>query len=460
MSLDLNILKVITTNKRHAITFIAECNNQVFSSEFFSFGKHLIDYIKLYKDVPTKRTLLDRFKKGSNQKLIELISKQWDEIEAHQYDEKEYAFDLIKIKERLSQSLLQKLGSELQKANAAEIDVKEIVKQVRNTSSQVSALFEQKKFDQKTLKDIIPDFRDYYATVQKNKDFGKGILTGYKQLDKVLNGLRKQEFLLIGGETGSGKSISLCNFAVQMWMQKNTIDVHSNFSKGYNGVFFSLEMPLQDTFQRKLARMAMVNQRKIRDAKLDTDELARLKKAVTFIENYPYTLEIVDASQGCTLEFIETTLLDIKSRYIPDFIIIDYMALMDAVVTSSDSEDADWLKLEKISEQLFKFCRSNDVALISAAQLKDGKTSGKDTGQHRLARAKGVLKNVNFFIQLVKRDGEEKYTDMPWKMVKSRRTELCDGSFIKDFQCCALLDSLTGSEDDEDDDNNQYSSLI
>ena len=449
--LDLNILKTLVTDKRAAIDFSYENDEKLFSTNYWLFAKCVIDYIKVYKEIPTKRTIIEKNVKNKEDPKYKYISEIWEKVNSHSYDVKEFKHDLQALKNRFAASVLSSLNNDI----STEADVLKAIKKTEASVQKIKAVYTTKKYGQKTLKDSISDFRQRYSAKQSNPEFGRGILTGYNFLDKVINGFRPGEMFLVGGETGAGKSLILMNMAIQMWIQGNSINRKEHFAKGYNIVYFSLEMPFDDCLERLLARLAMIPQKKIRDANLDDDELLRLRAAIQFIEAYPYNFEIIDMPRGATAESIETILNDIKTRYNPDVIAIDYLALMEF---SGETLD-DWLKLGKISEKLHEMGRVNSLVVLSAFQLTDIKRSGKGkdpgmaVGRHRVARSSQILDNTNFACMLNKRDNEEQFPDMQIVMIKSRRTELTSGNLIKNLSCCAITDNESFSTEFQDEDD-------
>ena len=75
------------------------------------------------------------------------------------------------------------------------------------------------------MKEDVPIFRDEYNAKSEDPNFDAGIQTGYSYLDYVTDGLRPGELLLIGGESGGGKSMLLMNMAIQIWLQNNKTEM-------------------------------------------------------------------------------------------------------------------------------------------------------------------------------------------------------------------------------------------
>lgn len=437
MSVDLNILKAISTNKNLAKDFVYECDANVFSTEYFSFAQALLKYISTNKDVPTLRVLEEKNKK--NQKLCETIRNTWNKLDSFEYNEKEFKYDLDKIKERYAESRLNKLRDELNSSDS----LLNNLSTVKNTISDINKLKKKKAFDKKSLKDAISLFTEKYNAKLEARKAGKEInfstKTNYSALDEYTGGIQDGEFLLICGESNSGKSMYLLNLSIQMWMQNNTID-STEFSEGNHVLYFSLEMPLEACFNRVLARLANVESKKIRDAKLNKDEQARVKKALDFIKNYPYQFQIVDAPRGVNISVIENIYEETKSDFDPKVVAIDYLGLMD--YEGGDMQD--WLKLGYISEEVHEFGRVHNVIMLSAVQLNrmnPAKDVEEKIGMHRIGRSSLIVMNANIAIQIHTRQNEQQYPDMEYFIIKNREGALGKGTLIKNLACGSLLDN-------------------
>lgn len=438
--LDLSILKAITTNRKYALEFVHECNEKLFAPDLWRFGKVIIDYIRLYKEVPTKRVILEKVKSLKNDAFLEHVTVVFNKLEAFNYDDREYKHDLDKLKNRFSEKLINNLKDNLSNSQGSS-DLKKNITDIQSVLSNIRNINQVKAYEQCTLKDSIDDFKNRYVAKLKDPNFGIGTSTGYSFFDFTTGGLRPGEMLLIGADTGGGKSMLLMNMAINMWLQGNTVDMEKDFKEGCDVLYFSLEMPFDDCQERVLARLGMVPQKGIRDAKLEDGEQKKLTKALKFIKTYPWDFEIVDVPRGASIETIELIFNDVLTRRRkPKVVIVDYLTLMDY----NEGELDDWLKQGKIAEQLHEFGRVHEVVMLSAVQLNDpkmngGKNSESQIGLHRIGRSKMIMHNANFGIQIEKRANEEQFPDMSLHLIKSRRTELTRGKIYKNFSCCALL---------------------
>lgn len=445
--LDIAVLKTLLNNRKHALEFVHENNEKLFATELHRFAKLVIDYIRVYKQTPTKRVIIEKLRSFKDDNLFAQTNEILAKIEAFNYDDKEYEYDLEKIKNRFSNKLIVGLKDSL--SNTSNIDLKHNINNIQSALNNIKSVNQPKAYKKGTLKETINDFKNRYVAKLENPNFSAGIDTGYSFFDYVSGGIRPSEMLLVGAETGGGKSLLLMNMAINMWLHGNTVDMEKDFKEGNDVLYFSLEMPYDDMEERLYSRLSMVPQKYIRDAKVEDDGLKKLSRVSKFIENYPWEFEIVDMPRGASIETIELLFNEtIAKKRKPKVVVIDYLTLMDYKEEVAD----DWLKQGKISEQMHEFGRVHEIVMLSAVQLNDakansGKTEESKIGIHRTGRSKQIMHNANFAFQIEKRPSEEQYPDMNLHLIKSRRTELTRGKVHKNFSCCALLNDPTMSVD-------------
>jgi replicative DNA helicase len=436
--LDLVILKTLVTNKKHALDFVNECDPKLFVPEVWNFANLAVSYVRTYKEVPTQRVMVEKLSKGNNEKLIDHVKKMWEQLDRISYDDREYKHDLEKIKKRYAEKQILTMKDSFSKLEAGSMDVSRAITDMQKTVQSIKSLSQVKAYERKTLKEAVPIFREEYNAKLEDPKFDQGITTGYSYLDRVTDGLRPGELLLIGGESGGGKSMLLMNMAIQIWMQNNNIDMTSNFGPGNSVLYFSLEMPFKPCLNRVLARMSASPSKQIRNATLGPDDAGKLKKSLKFINNYPYEFEIIDIPRGATMESLELIYEEAKAKFDPKIIVIDYLGLMD--YDGTDMED--WLKLGKIAEKIHEFARVHNCIVLSAVQLNRTKGAKEEDkiGLHRIGRSALIMQNANIAVQIETRPNEKSYPDMKYHLIKNRDGELGEGRIIKNLACGTLLD--------------------
>lgn len=446
--LDLMILKTLVSDKKHALDFVSECDPKLFVTEVWNFASLAVGYIKTYKELPTQRVMVERLSKSGNDKLIEHVRKVWEQLDRINYNTKEYKHDLEKIKKRFAEKQITNIRDVLSKQEIGSMDISRSVGEMQKTLQSIKALSQVKAYERKTLKEAVPIFREEYNAKMEDPLFDQGIKTGYSYFDNVTDGLRPGELVLIGGESGAGKSMLLMNMAIQLWMQSNTIDMTAGFAPGQHVLYFSLEMPFKPCLNRTLARLSGNPSKLIRSAKLNQEEALKLKKGLRFIANYPYEFEIIDIPRGATMESLELIYEEAKTHHDPKIVVIDYMGLMD--YDGGDMED--WLKLGKIAEKIHEFARVHNLTVLSAVQLnrgKGGKGADDKIGLHRIGRSALIMQNANIAVQIETRSNEKDYPDMKYHLIKNRDGQLGDGTLIKNLSHGTLIDNPSVENDTE-----------
>lgn len=439
--LDLQILKSITTNRKHALEFVSECDAKLFSSEVWNFANVVVNYIKNYKEVPTLRTITEKLNKSNNDKLIEYISKVWNEVQSSSGDDKEYKHNLELLKNRFAEKQLVSIKESLNKIDFNSVDTGKVANDLQKSLQNIKNLSHNKTYECKSLKDALPWFTENFKLKKENPEFDKGMPTGFSFLDWATNGIKPSDFVLVCAESGHGKSTLLSNIATNIWKQSNTLDSNS-FTAGKNIIYFSLEMPYANCFNRLLSSLSGVPYKKIENAKCNKEEMIRLKKALEFINKYPNQFIIVDIPRMACARDMEAIINDVKQEYPIDAIFVDYLGIM---TPNESKEEQDWLKQGIISYELREIARAHHVPMFSAVQLnrkaKSSSSEDENIGLHRLSRSASIATNATTIIQLVsKGEKEHMYPTTKYAIIKNRNGPLGSGNLIKKLDCSTFLD--------------------
>lgn len=442
-SLDLIILKNIITNKKQGLDFANEQDAKVFSIEYWNFANLIMGYLRTYKELPTLRVITEKLSNGNNSKLIETITTIWNQVDKIQIDEKEYKHDLEKIKKRFAEKQLMEAKNMFNKLELGSMDINKTLGEMQKTVQSIKALEKNKTYESKNIKGYLPSFSEKFNSKKNNPDFDKGLMTKYSFLDYATNGLKPADFIVIAGESGFGKSLFLNNIAIQVWLQSNQIPSVENVEEshktfiGKNIIYFSLEMPYEDCFNRLLGRLSGVPIRSIENGKLNRYEFDQLKKTLDFIKDYPFNFKIVDIADACAND-LENILNDSEEKF--DAIFIDYLGIMKP---NKSTEEQDWLKQGIIAQEVRAIARKYEIPIFSAVQLNrkaTGKDSSENIGLARLARSGTIATHCTHVIQIENRIQEEKYPDFLFHFIKNRKGPKGKGILIKNLSCAALID--------------------
>lgn len=434
MNIEFKLLKIILENNINANQFVTLYDEELFSQNQ-NLIKIILNYIKSYKCSPTLNVLLEHYPQQKEE--LEIF---WNIINSQQPSVSEYGYYLDLLKIEYTKREIVAIGSKFQ---ANSIDPNFQIKELQLGLDKIKQINSNKKaaYEQRTIQDYMPDFKKEFNEKRKNINFGRGIQTGYSFFDYTTGGLHKQELIVIAGSTGSGKSVLLNNLAIQMWMQKNTINTpEKEFKPGCNILYFSLEMPFSACMRRSLARIGDIPIYSIRDAKLNKEQFGRLTQADAFIAKYPYKFEVVDVARGASISVIEERFQAALDLYQPDVVVVDYLTLMD---NGSDEESQDWLKLGSLAGSLHEFARVYNCVMLTAVQLNrhtKGKESGDAISVNRIGRSSLILHHANIGLMIEERKNEETYNDIKLHILKNRDGSKGNFPLTKKFANASILD--------------------
>lgn len=447
--LQLEVLKGLVTSKKAALEFVGEIDvtkHNVFSPELWNFANIAVNYIKVYKDIPTLKILIEKSGKANDIKVSDSIKNIWNKIENISFEEKEFKFNVEKLKQKFAEQQILALQQKISKLDYSALNIDKTVADMQKTIQSINSVGKQQQYINVDVKDYLQTFSDSFNAKKNNPDLDKGIISGYSYFDFATNGIKPADMVLIAGETGFGKSLFLNNIAIQVWLQDNN-PFEEPKSKGKNIIYFSLEMPYEDCFNRFISRLSGVPSRDIENASLSSDDFQKVKKCLQFIKKYDCKFTIVDITDACAND-IEAILIDAQEKY--DAVFIDYIGIMK---TNAPSEDQDWLKQGIIAYETRAIARKHSIPIFSAVQLNrksNSKESSDNIGLSRLARSSTIATHATHIIQIESRQNEEKYPDFIYHLIKNRKGPKGKGVLIKNLACATLLDH---KEDHDNYDN-------
>lgn len=208
--------------------------------------------------------------------------------------------------------------------------------------------------------DIVGEVIHRFEEIEKDKTILRGVETGFRQLDKITNGLQKSDLIILAARPGMGKTSFAMNIVEHAAMQKDKICA-----------VFSLEMPRIQIVQRLLCSYANVSMEKALSGDLKSDKTAwkrlflagdRLSKSKIYID---------DTSRIMPAEILS------KCRRLSaqagglDLVMIDYIQLMGSISGGSgNSESNRQQEIAAISRDLKLMAKELDVPVIALSQLR------------------------------------------------------------------------------------------
>jgi len=228
---------------------------------------------------------------------------------------------------------------------------------VLNIEKNILTLGEEVRTGVKTVKKVF--FREEALELLEGEDENEDILITNTVLDIVLR-LFRQDLILVSGEPGTGKTSFVLDMALKLEQS------------GYNGIFFSLEMAKKAISNRALSISTGIPTEKFLkkeslmkylETELKEEEKERLWKRIQKFREKVRRLEIVDTSNMPVdeLEIYVKNTIALRGKL--DFIVVDYLQLLEGK-GANETE-----RITYISKKLKQIAKDNGIVVIAVAQM-------------------------------------------------------------------------------------------
>ncbi|MBO4343583.1 MAG: replicative DNA helicase [Clostridia bacterium] len=207
------------------------------------------------------------------------------------------------------------------------------------------------------IRDVILENLDHLENLRKNGEAALGTQTYFSGIDKLLVGMGKGDFVLIGARPGMGKTSFALNIAANVALKtKKTVAI------------FSLEMSCEQLVTRMLSSEALIDSYKLRKGDLNQDDFLKLAKAASVLSEANI---LIDDTTGITVAGMKAKLRRVNNL---GLVVVDYLQLMqsDRKVENRVNEIGD------ITRALKVLAKELGVPVITCAQLSRGPENRTD----------------------------------------------------------------------------------
>jgi len=184
----------------------------------------------------------------------------------------------------------------------------------------------------------------------------RGLSTGFFELDNILAGLQKSNFIILASRPGLGKTTLGLDIA-------RYIAINEKVPVG----LFSLEMASSEIVDRLLCAEARVNLWKLRSGKLSSDgednDFSRIQNAIGALSESPI---FIDDTPASTVMEVRTKARRLQAEHGLGLIIIDYLQLMEEPRIRTENMVQ---KITEISRGLKALARELDIPVFALSQL-------------------------------------------------------------------------------------------
>ncbi len=198
--------------------------------------------------------------------------------------------------------------------------------------------------------------------LEKNKGQIPGIATGFRDVDNILNGIQKDNLVVLAARPGVGKTSFALNIASNV------------AAKGKTVLIFSMEMSSEELGQRILSMTASIEMEKMKSGNLSPDEWMALSTAQDDYEDMK--LFVDDAAKISILE-MKNKCRRLKAEHGLDLVIIDYLQLMSLDRRTENRVN----EISEITRSIKILAKELEVPVIMLSQLSRDSEKRSD---HRL----------------------------------------------------------------------------
>ena len=214
---------------------------------------------------------------------------------------------------------------------------------------------------QTSSKDMRAAIKSAFTQIKERFERGNalaGVTTGYPQLDRSIDGLRRGTVCVVGARSGVGKSIFAVNVALAV------------ANAGHAVEYFSLEMTTEEQVKRAMFCWSRVQSHRLKNGTLTKEDWAELTKAGQELSALSFGW---DDSCGLTIEDIESRVerrvKSEKQKTAPLYmVVIDHMLL----IRGSNQRQDRRLQLVHITSRIKEIAKKYNVVVLALTQLNRG----------------------------------------------------------------------------------------
>ena len=269
---------------------------------------------------------------------------------AHTTAYTEHYCEIIKEKSTL-RNLIRVSEEIIQEATAAQKPLNDILDSAEKKIFSVTSQSESTEFEP-----ITPILQRAFEKIRRTLDDPNGISgvsSGFKEFDKISSGFQKSDLILLAARPSMGKTALALNMAMNAAIANNTVAI------------FSLEMSKEQLGHRLLSSFSGINSQKLSTGNFDNNDLSELVETLNYLSDRKL---FIDDTAGISVLELRSKARRIKNEHGLDFIVIDYLQLMQG----SPRKGADYNRQQEISEisrSLKALARELKVPILALSQL-------------------------------------------------------------------------------------------
>lgn len=212
----------------------------------------------------------------------------------------------------------------------------------------------------KPISDSVSEAIGRMELIERDPLFFKGIPSGFRRLDNLLNGFQSGDLIIIAARPGHGKTSIGMNFIQAAAFSERTTETGKKIP--IKAAVFSLEMPAVQLARRMLCSVAKVDMRKANSGGLSPAEWKRVMLAKTKLDKADIFVD--DTSNTSPMDIISKC-RKLKREKGLDIVMIDYLQLMSAGKRIESREQ----EISQITRSLKIAAKELNVPILLLSQL-------------------------------------------------------------------------------------------
>lgn len=230
-----------------------------------------------------------------------------------------------------------------------------------------------------TLKELIEILNDR----SQNSGSITGISTGFSDLDRMLLGMQRKDFILLAARPSVGKTALAVNIALNA------------AQKDFKVAIFSLEMSKTQLAQRMLSSLSLINLKDLISGNItDWNSIFEASSIIASKSIY------MDDTAGISITELRSKCRRLKADGGLDFIMIDYLQLMTAEGRNENRQQ----EISTISRSLKALAKELDVPILALSQLSRDSEKNKRKPKLSDLRESGAIEQDADVVILLYRD--------------------------------------------------------
>ncbi|HBG1232926.1 TPA: replicative DNA helicase [Clostridioides difficile] len=259
-----------------------------------------------------------------------------------------YYADIVKEKSVL-RKLIKASNEIINLGYSGATKIEDVLEQAEKSIFDISQ--EKTSDDFKSINLVLMDAYDMIEKLYTNKSDVTGITTGFKDLNKKINGLQRTDLILIAARPAMGKTAFSLNL-VQNAALKGDASV----------AVFSLEMSKEQLVQRMLSSQSSVELKKIKTGTLNDNDWPRIIDAMAVLSD---TKIHIDDTPGIKISELRSKCRKLKIEKGLDLVLIDYLQLMEGEGNNESRQQ----EISKISRSLKILAKELNCPVVALSQL-------------------------------------------------------------------------------------------